>query len=103
MIPTPPLQVWFLKCRAMVRKDYLDDLEMDEEGLGDLVMDDHAMATAPRPGTSLRNVGTSVGGSGPSPVIRPVSQSGRPLTGFARAGTSRATSSSGRNGSYATS
>eukprot|EP00392_Amoebophrya_sp_AT5.2_P003556 g3561.t1 len=81
----------------MVRKDYLDDLEMDEEGLGDLVMDDHAMATAPRPGTSLRNVGTSVGGSGPSPVIRPVSQSGRPLTGFARAGTSRATSSSGRN------
>ena len=33
-------------------------------------------------------------GSGPSQVVRPVSASGRPLTGFARPGTNRPTSSS---------
>jgi hypothetical protein len=42
--------VWFLKARALVKREYIDDIEMDEEGLGDMIMDENNMATAPRPG-----------------------------------------------------
>ena len=32
-----------------------DDLEIDEEGIADLIMDENAMATMARPGTSFRS------------------------------------------------
>lgn len=49
------------------------------------------------PGTSLANPSASRGSGIPSPVVRPVTQSGRPVTGFARAGSARGASSAGRS------
>eukprot|EP00439_Symbiodinium_sp_Y106_P087008 s419_g38.t1 len=83
---------WFLKCRALTSKQWIDDVEIDEEGVADLLLDENA---APRPGTSLnRPLTRAESGGGPTQVVRPVSASGRPLTGFARPGTNRPTSSS---------
>ena len=53
---------WLLKCRALTKKAYIDDLEIDEEGVADILMDDNAINKAPRPGTSF---------------LRPLSSSGR--------------------------
>jgi tetratricopeptide repeat protein 8 len=88
--------VWFLKCRALTEKAYIDDADMEEEGVGEMLLDDNAMAQAPRPGTSLARPATSRPGAGAgsgaggdvSAALRPMTQSGRPLTGFARPGTS---------------
>merc|ERR1740138_1350209 len=86
---------WLLKCRALTCKQWLDDIEVDEEGVADILMDENAIAQAPRPGTSLSRPLTKSDSTGaPSQVVRPVSASGRPLTGFARPGTNRPTSSS---------
>lgn len=86
---------WFLKCRALTSKQWIDDVEIDEEGIADILMDENAVAQAPRPGTSLnRPLTRADNGGGPSQVVRPVSASGRPLTGFARPGTNRPTTSS---------
>jgi len=86
---------WFLKCRALTQKQWIDDVEIDEEGVADILMDENAVAQAPRPGTSLnRPLTRADNGGGPSQVVRPVSASGRPLTGFARPGTNRPTTSS---------
>lgn len=54
-------------------------------GVGDLLLDDNSMQAVPRPGTSLMSPLTHAGMSN---AIRPVSASGRPLTGVARPGTS---------------
>ncbi|CAJ1442973.1 unnamed protein product [Effrenium voratum] len=85
---------WFLKCRALTSKQWIDDVEIDEEGVADLLLDENAVAQAPRPGTSLNRPLTRDTGGGPTQVVRPVSASGRPLTGFARPGTNRPGSSS---------
>ncbi len=29
---------WFLKCRALTKKMYIDDLEIEEEGVADMLM-----------------------------------------------------------------
>jgi tetratricopeptide repeat protein 8 len=79
---------WLLKCRALTKKSWVDDLEIDEEGVADILMDDHAMQVAPRPGTSFARPMSSAGG-GISQNVRPVSSSGRPMSGFARPGTNR--------------
>jgi len=85
---------WFLKCRALTRKQWMDDVEIDEEGIADILMDDNAVAQAPRPGTSLsRPLAKVQEGGAPSQVVRPVSAAGRPVTGFARPGNNRPTSS----------
>lgn len=44
---------WCLKMRAMTQRVYVDDIETEETGEGD-VLEENAVATAPRPGTSLR-------------------------------------------------
>ncbi|GFR50306.1 hypothetical protein Agub_g12497 [Astrephomene gubernaculifera] len=94
--------VWYLKTRALTLKNWIDDLEIEEEGVADVLMDEHQVAQVPRPGTSLARPLTSAQGSGaPSQAVRPMTGSGRPLTGFARPGTgsNRPTnSSSGRLG-----
>lgn len=41
-----------------------------------------------RPGTSLKRPTTSAAGSGPDASTRPMTNAGRPITGFARPGTS---------------
>ncbi|EFJ39613.1 TRP protein for flagellar function [Volvox carteri f. nagariensis] len=93
--------VWYLKTRALTLKNWIDDLEIEEEGVADVLMDEHQVAQVPRPGTSLSRPLTSASGSGaPSQAVRPMTGSGRPLTGFARPGTSSrpTTSASGRAG-----
>lgn len=60
----------------------MDELENEEAGLADAYLDDSAIATGARPGTSLSRPLTTAGG--PSPAVRPRTQTGRPLTGVVR-------------------
>ena len=46
--------VWFLKCRALTAKNWIDDTEMEEEGVAEMLLDDNAMASAPRCVRGLR-------------------------------------------------
>lgn len=78
--------MWFLKTRALTLKSWIDDTEVEEEGVAEMLLDENATAQAPRPGTSFN--GPRQGTAGPNQAIRPVSSSGRPLTGFMRPGTS---------------
>jgi hypothetical protein len=39
---------WFLKVRTLVAKNYIDDTEMEEEAIGDMLMDSNATADNPR-------------------------------------------------------
>jgi|APLak6261665176_1056049.scaffolds.fasta_scaffold00030_11 tetratricopeptide repeat protein 8 len=82
--------VWFLKCRALTEKSYIDDSDWDEEGIAEVLLDDNAIAQAPRPGTSLNRPGTSARAGTALTGLRPMTASGRPVTGFARPGTSSA-------------
>ncbi len=88
--------MWLLKTRALTEQAYVDDTDLEEQGVADLLMDDNAMAQAPRPGTSINRPGTSSArpGSSLDPSIRPVTASGRPMSGFLRPSTA-ATAASG--------
>ncbi|XP_038631829.1 tetratricopeptide repeat protein 8 isoform X1 [Scyliorhinus torazame] len=77
---------WSLKTRALTEMVYVDEIDVDQEGIAEMMLDDSAIAQIARPGTSLKLSGISQGG-GPSPAVRPMSQSGRPITGFVRPGT----------------
>ncbi|XP_050313674.1 tetratricopeptide repeat protein 8 [Anthonomus grandis grandis] len=76
---------WCLKMRAMTQRVYVDDLESEEAPTEDNFLDSNVVATAPRPGTSLK-VRTSV-----VPVTslgaRPRTSTGRPISGVIRPGT----------------
>ncbi|KAM3855347.1 tetratricopeptide repeat protein 8 isoform 4-T4 [Vipera latastei] len=78
--------VWCLKMRALTEMVYVDEIEVDQEGIAEMMLDENAIAQVARPGTSLKTPGTGHG-AGPSKAIRPVTQTGRPLTGFVRPGT----------------
>lgn len=54
-----------------------------------MLMDENAVAATPRPGTSLNVPQTSSKGGSYDQGIRPVTQSGRPVTGFSRPSSSR--------------
>lgn len=87
-------QVWWIKCRALTNKNWIDECEIEEEGLGELLLDDNSTAQIARPGTSFtRPEITSAGG--PSPAVRPTSTGGRPLSGFARPGSGLARGGTG--------
>nr|XP_061798461.1 tetratricopeptide repeat protein 8-like isoform X5 [Nerophis lumbriciformis] len=77
---------WSLKTRALTEMVYIDEIEVDQEGIAEMTLDENAIAQVARPGTSLRLPGTSHGG-GPTPAVRPMTQSGRPITGFVRPST----------------
>ena len=82
---------WYLKCRALTMQNWVDDTEFEEEGVGDLLLDENNTATLPRPGTSLTRPLTQANTPGmPGQGMRPMSASGRPLSGFARPGTGSA-------------
>ncbi|EDO48471.1 predicted protein [Nematostella vectensis] len=76
---------WCLKTRALTEQVYVDEVDVDEEGIAEMLMDDNSVAQLPRPGTSLKKPGTGQGG--PTPGVRPMSQAGRPVSGFVRPGT----------------
>ncbi|KAJ8871108.1 hypothetical protein PR048_027412 [Dryococelus australis] len=72
--------VWTLKLTALTEQVYVDDIEAEEEGIAEALLDNDAVAQMPRPGTSLRTPGTAVGS-------RPKTQAGRPVSGMVRPGT----------------
>ena len=59
---------WTLKTRALTEQVYVDEIEVDEEGIAELLMDDNAIAQVARPGTSLKKPGTGMGA--PSQGVR---------------------------------
>ena len=61
---------WCLKLRCLTEQVYVDEVENDEEGIAESLMDDNSMAQVARPGTSLNKVSTSAGTGMPSQVIR---------------------------------
>ncbi|KAM8783010.1 tetratricopeptide repeat protein 8 isoform 3-T3 [Rhynchonycteris naso] len=77
---------WILKARALTEMVYVDEIDVGQEGIAEVILDENAIAQVPRPGTSLKLPGTSQTG-GPSPAVRPVTQAGRPITGFLRPST----------------
>ena len=81
-------QVWYVKTRCLTLKMWVDDTELEEEGVAEVLMDENATAAMPRPGTSLRRPGTRTQTGMPNQGIRPTTSSGRPMTGFLRPGTS---------------
>ncbi|KAE8740732.1 hypothetical protein FOCC_FOCC013752 [Frankliniella occidentalis] len=80
--------VWVLKMKALTEQLYVDDLEAEEEGIAEAFMDNETIAESARPGTSLKNPGTSQGGS--TQGYRPWTQTGRPVSGVIRPGTQTA-------------
>lgn len=64
--------VWVLKMRALTLQVYVDDIEGEEEGIAETLLDNYAISSMPRPGTSLKNPGSTYTGQG----VRPKSQSG---------------------------
>jgi tetratricopeptide repeat protein 8 len=83
-----------LKCQSLTKKNYIDDIEIDDQNIGDLLLDDHATTSYARPGTSFNRPTTSAQGGGMNPIMRPNSRLGRPTSGMHRTG-SRAGTSSG--------
>ena len=85
--------VWTLKTLALTAQAYIDDTDMEEEGIAEMLLDDNAISRTPRPGTSLRPPTSAANGSNSSATdaisasIRPMTGSGRPLSGFVRPGT----------------
>lgn len=75
-----------MKMRSLTEQVFVDDLEADEEGIAESLMDDNSIAQVARPGTSLRTTATARALQ-TSQAVRPVTQSGRPLTGMIRPGT----------------
>ncbi len=83
---------WFLKCKAVIKQNYIDDIELDDVSFAELLLDENAMASMPRPGTSLNAAkadGSNKNSNAYDPGVRPVSSSGRPMSGFIRPGSSR--------------
>lgn len=67
--PTSKKAAWLLKCNSLIRKQYIDDLEIDEEGVGDLLLDENSAATVARPGTSFQRPLSSKADGNTNPVI----------------------------------
>ena len=40
--------VWSIKTKALAMLNYVDETEMEEQGVGDLLLDENTMAAAPR-------------------------------------------------------
>ncbi|KAJ8967484.1 hypothetical protein NQ314_002798 [Rhamnusium bicolor] len=74
---------WCLKMRALTERVYVDDIESEEISETDF-LDDNAVATAPRPGTSMKTAEQPKTGALGS---RPRTATGRPISGVARPGT----------------
>uniref|UniRef100_A0A493TKY4 Tetratricopeptide repeat domain 8 n=1 Tax=Anas platyrhynchos platyrhynchos TaxID=8840 RepID=A0A493TKY4_ANAPP len=60
---------WSLKTRALTEMVYVDEIDMDQEGIAEMMLDENAIAQVARPGTSLKVPGTSQD-AGPSPAVR---------------------------------
>ncbi|XP_058826413.1 tetratricopeptide repeat protein 8 [Topomyia yanbarensis] len=82
---------WELKMRSMTQRVYIDDIEADDDVAED-ILDTQTIATAPRPGTSIRTAAavasaTTASGKTTAAGARPRTGTGRPITGISRPGT----------------
>jgi len=50
-----------LKMRALTEQLYVDEVDIDEEGIAETLMDSNAIANVPKPGTSLKLPTTASG------------------------------------------
>lgn len=74
--------------RCLTAQVYVDDLEADEDGIAEILLNEDAIAQVARPGTSLKTAAaTAMKTPATSQAVRPVTQSGRPITGMLRPGT----------------
>jgi tetratricopeptide repeat protein 8 len=39
---------WIVKCKAVIKQNYIDDVELDEEGVAEALLDENAIASMPR-------------------------------------------------------
>lgn len=39
---------WYVKCKAVTKQNYIDDIELDEEGVAEMLLDENAIASMPR-------------------------------------------------------
>ncbi|CAG9760887.1 unnamed protein product [Ceutorhynchus assimilis] len=76
---------WCLKMQAMTQRVYVDDLESEDPAVQDDFLDSNVVATAPRPGTSLKT--TNNGLNATALGARPRTATGRPISGIVRPGT----------------
>ncbi|XP_046664093.1 LOW QUALITY PROTEIN: tetratricopeptide repeat protein 8-like [Homalodisca vitripennis] len=70
--------------RAMTSQIMVDDIEAEEEGIAETLLDMDTIAQAPRPGTSLK---TSVNPHSSGQGFRPRGDTGRPVSGVVRPST----------------
>ncbi|EFC40610.1 hypothetical protein NAEGRDRAFT_80979 [Naegleria gruberi] len=93
------MSMWYIKCRALTAKMWIDDTEMEDEGIADILLDETSVTTAPRPGTSLKRPHTNSSGKrSANPSVRPQTKDGRPITGFSRPGTNSGRNTASRGG-----
>ncbi|GJQ87316.1 hypothetical protein Trydic_g17364 [Trypoxylus dichotomus] len=77
---------WCLKMRALTQRVYVDDIETED--LLDIdMMDENAVASAPRPGTSIKTTNYGNVPQSSAMTSRPRTATGRPISGVARPGT----------------
>jgi tetratricopeptide repeat protein 8 len=72
---------WMLKCQCLIKQNYVDELETEEEGIAEMMIKEDENNRFARAGTSFKNSPSA------NPIMRP-SQTGRLNTGFQRVGTS---------------
>ncbi|BES94939.1 Tetratricopeptide repeat domain 8 [Nesidiocoris tenuis] len=84
---------WTLKMQSLTAQVMVDDIEAQEEGIADSLLDSETIAMAARPGTSLKTGANPTTAAG----MRPRGATGRPLSGMVRPATQtgRATSLEG--------
>lgn len=79
--------IWYIKTKSLIAKNWIDDTEMEDEGIAEILLDEVGIANAPRPGTSFKRPVTGDNTRRlASRGMRPTTREGRPLTGFLRPG-----------------
>uniref|UniRef100_A0A5S6R415 Tetratricopeptide repeat protein 8 n=1 Tax=Trichuris muris TaxID=70415 RepID=A0A5S6R415_TRIMR len=74
---------WCLKLNCLVREVKLDDIDLEETGIAEELLNEEVLSGMPRPETSLRRTTSSSSGT-TSQSIRPRTRAGRPVTGVLR-------------------
>jgi tetratricopeptide repeat protein 8 len=79
-----------LKCQCLIKENYVDELETEEEGIAEMMIKEDETNKFARVGTSFRSSANA------NPIMRPIN-SGRLNTGFQRVGTSASRAGSRSN------
>uniref|UniRef100_A0A1I7X524 TPR_REGION domain-containing protein n=1 Tax=Heterorhabditis bacteriophora TaxID=37862 RepID=A0A1I7X524_HETBA len=77
---------WALKLSCIADSVYVDELENDYIGITEAFLDQNSIAPNARPGTSFQRPATTA--KGMNPIMRPTTNTGRPLSGVSRPMTS---------------